>query len=213
MTVVCFLGASTVEGLGDESAIGWPNRLLHRLSPEVRGFNLGIAGQTLEQVAERAVQECTARVSVASAGAIVLCPGFNNSRVDATGSPVYDLDKSASTLHSMIERLGCIAPVLLKGPLPVDEGRMPFTPRGSDSQLWFNNIEIAKADLAYQAVAQAAAVPYVQLHSRTLGDARYMDSLATNDGLHPQAEGYEIVAQSVAQSYKWQTFISAAING
>ena len=65
MKRVCFLGASTVEGLGDEGGLGWVGRLalLNRAAGHpIVSYNLGVRGQTLKQIAARAIGECSARI-------------------------------------------------------------------------------------------------------------------------------------------------------
>ena len=65
MKRVCFIGASTVEGLGDETGQGWTGRLAatrRDFGTPFVPFYLGVRGQTINQIGDRAQQKCKGHI-------------------------------------------------------------------------------------------------------------------------------------------------------
>lgn len=208
MKRICLVGASTVEGMGDSSRKGWGGRLIRSETDQVVLYNLGIRGQTLEQISARAVPECKARIPEFSQGGIVLCCGVNDLARLADGSPRTTQEATLAILEILIAELRAVAPLIVTGPFPVAEEKMPFYSAASGTTLHFRNEDIARADRIFDGFFADRDVPYLGLFSSLLGSEVYQIGLVKNDGLHPDSEGYQVIADRVTSWSAWRDLIN-----
>ncbi len=204
MKRVCFIGASTVEGVGDERNVGWAGRLADKIRNRAVSYNLGIRGQTLGQIQQRAEIECRARIPDPGAGLIVVCCGVNDLAFLDSGERRVSQDEATSTLEEILKGLNKIAAVLAIGPAPVVEEKMPFYAAAMNTNLHFKNAAIAAADNAYDRLAQSMTVDYLSVYAELSGSAAYIDALKAVDGLHPNGSGYQVQAELIAGWPAWQ---------
>ena len=206
MKRVCFLGASTLEGLGDEDGLGWPGRLarLSRAAGQpIVAYNLGIHGQTLKQIAGRAVPECRPRLAPPDEGLIVLGTGANDlARVG--GTPRTPRRRLLADFGALLESLSALAPLLVVGPFPICEARMPYLSQKSGLEFDFRNEDIAAVAADYGAIAGECEVPFLDLYPALLKDPRYLPALERGDGLHGDGSAYQVVADLVFGWTAWQ---------
>lgn len=208
MKRICLLGASTVEGMGDSSRQGWAGRLIRNETDQTVLYNLGIRGQTLEQISARAVAECKVRILDFSQGGIVLCCGVNDLARLADGSPRTTQEATLAILEVLIAELRAIAPLIATGPFPVAEEKMPFHSSASGATLHFRNEDIARADRIFDGFFADRDVPYLGLYSSLLQSEVYQEGLLKNDGLHPDSSGYQVIADRVAGWSGWRDLIT-----
>lgn len=194
--IVC-IGDSNTYGHGEIFG-GWPKYLdgfLEQQGVQIDGiFNLGIGGNKTAEVTHR-LGEALIRFP----DLLIVAVGVNDARswVDAPGlrpetsEEGYKLD--AARLVAAAKK---ICPrVLVLIPFEVDEQKIAATME--DARL--------KADVVYRysrilvEACQAADVPYLDLHTelpKAVAPKRVSDLLW--DGLHPDAEGHQAIAQLVA---------------
>ncbi|MBL4600185.1 MAG: hypothetical protein JKX93_14555 [Rhizobiaceae bacterium] len=208
MKRICFVGASTVEGMGDEKGLGWPGRLHARAPADVVIYNLGVRGQTVEELQDRAAKECRARILGFDLGGIVFCSGVNDLGRIENGQFRTPAHRPAKALRKMIGELKDIAPVIGIGPFPVYEPKMPFFSASAGMTFNFQNADIANASNAYEAVCEELDIPYLQAHPVLMKNDAYINGLAGNDGLHPDGTGYQAVAELIGGWAPWQELIS-----
>lgn len=208
MKRICLVGASTVEGMGDSSRKGWGGRLIRCEADQTILYNLGIRGQTLEQISTRAVPECKARIPDFSQGGIVLCCGVNDLARLADGSPQTTQEATLAILEVLIAELRAIAPIIATGPFPVAEEKMPFHSAASGATLHFRNEDIARADRIFDGFFADRDVPYLGLFSSLQQSEVYQAGLLKNDGLHPNSAGYQVIADRVTGWSAWRDLIS-----
>lgn len=202
MKRVCFVGASTVEGLGDESGLGWPSRLAALERDAGRAFvpyNLGIRGQTLREISARAAAECTARIQDRETDLIVLGTGMNDLARIGTGAFRTPQRRTLEDFTKLVEELADLAPLLVVGPFPVFESKMPFHSTVSGMKFDFKNRDIEAAALHYAEICAERRVPYLNLFKRLSESADYISGLKANDGLHSDAAGYQAIAEAVRE--------------
>lgn len=208
MKRICFVGASTVEGLGDETGLGWPGRLRSSAPADTVFFNLGVRGQTVEEIQDRAARECGARILEPALGGIVFCSGVNDLGRIENGELRTPERRSPIALRKMILELKEIAPVIGISPFPVFEPKMPFHSATAGMTFNFQNEDIAHASRTYETICQELEVPFLQAHPLLMKSGAYTEGLAGNDGLHPDGAGYQAIADLISKWEPWQKLVN-----
>ena len=201
--IFCF-GDSITLGCNDRQGLGWLGGLCRGLSCggySVAAYNLGVNGDTSQQVAARWRAEAEAR-SRNSTGLLLFAFGFNDAaRADASG-PQVPLDESVATARALLVEASSVSGVLWIGPTPLDESVNPMqTPYAS----WeMRNAEIARYDAAYAALAEELGIAYLRLFEEFAASTRYLAALRAGDRVHPGDDGYAMIAERIAAWDAWQ---------
>lgn len=204
---VCFVGASTLEGMGDEAGLGWPGRLRDLTAPARPGlvaYNLGVRGQTTAVMAARWRQECVTRLPKTMPGLVVFSFGINDIAQMEDGSIRVPFHDTMAAVRRMVMEARKRWPVLWVGPMPVLESRMPFYFAQIGQNLHYRNAHIALLNQSYRDTAAEQGIPYFDLFTPLNTDDRWAASLAGGDGLHPTGAGYQRVAELMADWPDWQ---------
>ncbi|WP_085899152.1 GDSL-type esterase/lipase family protein [Kiloniella majae] len=216
MKRVCFLGASVMEGMGDEARLGMPGRLALLETDSSENFihyNLGVRGQTLKEISDRAAAECQARFKDAK-DFIVFATGSNDFALIESGIPQKPMPRTPrrramNNFKALMTELSEIAPLLVFGPTPVDESKLPFFSTVSNMNFDFKNAELASGSAEYSAICQDLNIPYINMHKALSASDDFMAGLTENDGLHSTGKGYQAMAEIVQSSPHWQGLIQA----
>lgn len=209
MKRICFVGASTTEGMGDETGQGWPGRLTSTARDRIVGYNLGVRGQLLAEINARARSECAARLLHPSLGGIVFCSGMNDI-ARHNGIPRTPKRRVLETFEAILSALQEVAPVISVGPLPVYAPKMPYHSVVTGLDLDFRNDDIQEMDAAYGGICRDLGIAYLPVFEDLLKSDIYGRSLEQGDGLHPGGEGYQLVADKIAVWQAWQQLIQDA---
>jgi acyl-CoA thioesterase I len=192
--------------MGDETGQGWPGRLSAAFRERVVPYNLGISGQLLSEIRQRAGAECAARIPEPQDGGIVFCSGMNDiARV--AGIPRTPLRRVLASFTSLLDDLKDVAPLIVVGPLPVSTAKMPYHSELTGLDLDFRNDDIKNIDALYAERAGENSVPYLSVFSVLQDSPVYARSLEAGDGLHPGGEGYADLARTIAAWPAWNTLI------
>ena len=213
MRQICFIGASTTEGMGDEDGLGWPGRLWRAHQGSLDAFvayNLGIRGQTLNQIRKRARAECEARLLQSMGPLVVLGTGANDLSRFADGdyqgrlrTPFAALERN---FRALVGDLSDIAQLLVIGPAPINEAKMPFR-LANQMQFDFRNEDIETGSLLYRDICAELSIPFFDLYSALVVDPIYGAALANGDGLHPDGSGYQVCADVIGGWPLWKKAI------
>lgn len=189
---ICFIGDSFVAGTGDPSYLGWAGRVCAAMtSPhyQLSYYNLGIRGNTSEQIEVRWLVEATKRLPDYSDNRVVFSFGTNDNRVEGGVRFVEQIDSVACARRILTQAKG-LFPVLLVGPPPVEDARM--------------NRRNELLSEAYRELCAELNVPYLETYKLLKENARWMQEVAAIDGAHPAATGYSALAQLVLDWSAWQ---------
>lgn len=208
MKRICFVGASTTEGMGDRTGKGWVGNLALVSEQKAIPFNLGIRGQTIFQIAERAAAECQVRILAKDQGGIVLGSTLNELARLPDGSSRCEDAETKECYTNLISELSAIAPVIVIGPPPVLHTKMPFYSAASGLSLDFRNPDIADHDETIRTICDGLNVPYVSVYPLLRKNEPYQTGLAENDGLHTNVEGYAGMASVIEDTSQWKAFSS-----
>ncbi len=204
-----FVGDSITHGTGDETLLGWTIRLGQAevaRGHDVTVYNLGIRADTSGLAAERWEAECAARLKPGINCATVFALGINDSAHETSAEREgrrIDLDRSIEIIGDMLSRARTFGPVLWVGPTPVVEAMMPLS-RIPGVVYDFRNETIGDYNQAYIAAAADLGVPYLDLFTPLGGDPAWEAALRKSDGLHPNSEGYEIMAARIGDWPGWR---------
>jgi acyl-CoA thioesterase-1 len=204
-----FVGDSITHGTGDETLLGWPMRAGQAevaRGHDVTVYNLGIRADTSELVAARWEAECEARLKPAFACATVFAIGINDSAFEksaALDGQRVPLDRSLDLIGGMLDRARRFGPVLWVGPTPVVAAMMPLN-RLPGVVYDFRNDEIDAYNRAYVEKASDLGVSYLDLFTPLVDDADWDAALRKSDGLHPNSDGYEMMAAHIVEWSGWR---------
>lgn len=204
-----FIGDSITHGTGDETLLGWTIRAGQAevaRGHDVTVYNLGIRADTSELVDARWQAECRARLAPGFNCATIFAIGINDSAHEKSaamdGRRVAQ-ERSLAIIADMLTSARDFGPVLWVGPTPVIEEMMPLS-RIPGVSYDFRNDAIGEYNQAYIAQAADLGVPYLDLFTSLSDDPAWDAALQKSDGLHPNAEGYEIMADKVGNWTGWR---------
>jgi acyl-CoA thioesterase-1 len=181
-----FFGDSLVAGVGDPSGAGWVGRVVSAsfaVGLPLTAYNLGVRGETSEQVAARWRDEARPRVLPGTDGRVVLSFGANDTTLDG-GQPRVAPECSCAALAMILhDAAGLGLGALMVGPAPVDDPEQ--------------NARILDLSASFGQVCGRAGVAFLSVVEPLLDCNDWMAEVAAGDGAHPSARGYEILVDLV----------------
>jgi acyl-CoA thioesterase-1 len=181
-----FFGDSLVAGVGDPAGAGWVGRVVAASFASGLGltaYNLGVRGETSEQVALRWHAEALPRLLAGADCRIVLSFGANDTSIEHDRVRV-DADRSLGALATILDEAAMIGlPTLVVGPAPVDDPEQ--------------NRRIHGLSVSFAEVCAERGVPFMSVVEGLLASPVWMEQVAVEDGAHPGAEGYDALARLV----------------
>ena len=206
---VCFVGDSITAGVGDARWLGWPIRLCAREAAnggDVTPYNLGVRGDTSNDIRRRWRQECSTRLAPEWAGGIVFAFGINDT-CDRGGRRRVSLCRSVANATSVVTSAASWRPTLWIGPHFVSAARSPWRVVTNAVVHDFRNERIKELSEAFAAVAHDHNIPYLDLCRLLPGSAGWTASLARGDGIHPDARGHARLAAIVGGWIAWRALV------
>ncbi len=201
---ICFFGDSFVNGTGDLSYLGWTGRVCAAMASsgcEMTYYNLGIRGNSSEQIESRWQAEAALRFRVECDARLVFSFGTCDNLTKEGEDPFSEKESffvdprnSIACARRILTQAIAQHPTLLIGPPPV-----------ADEALNQRNEDSSKA---YQNLALELTVPYLDIYAPLRKNEIWMAEVARVDGYHPAAAGYEALAQLVSNWTAWQAWFA-----
>jgi acyl-CoA thioesterase-1 len=183
---VLFFGDSLVAGVGDPAGKGWVGRVVAASYEEglaLTAYNLGVRGETSQQVGARWRAEALPRLLPGTDARIVLAFGANDTTVE-NGRLRVEVERSCSALSMILQETAALdVRVLMVGPAPVDDPEQ--------------NERIRVLSATFADICHRTGVSFVSVVEALLACPVWMQEVATTDGAHPAADGYEAMSQLV----------------
>ncbi len=205
---VCFVGDSIVHGTVDPLGLGWPGRLslsAARIGRPFTSYNLGVRGDTSEDVRRRWAAEVAYRLIDGIRGAVVFGFGLNDSLADPSGSWRVHPDRLSDNTRDILSRAAGQWPVLVVGPAPVDDSRLPPGLPSRVGPIWStSNARIAEASARMSAVALELGIPFLALFAELVDLPEWLTTMAESDAVHPSS-GYSLISD---QFERWPAWLS-----
>jgi acyl-CoA thioesterase-1 len=180
---VCVFGDSFVTGVGDPKTLGWVGRVAARTPPStgvaLTMYQLGVRGQTTEDIVVRIPLESTPRFARGNEHGVVFA---------VPAGAAAELARSIATAEF---GLGSV-PVrrLVVGPPPLGPVEM--------------RTKLAELDEALAAMCRRLEVPYISTYRALVGRRPWLEQ-PFPDGVHPGQTGYGMLAYAVLNGgwYDW----------
>ncbi len=205
---ICFVGDSITAGTGDDRFLGWPGRLAaheHAAGHDVTVYNLGIRADTSEHLASRWEAECRVRLPAHVNGALVFAFGVNDAAVERGTGLRVPVARSVAVAQAMLTAARAWLPALWIGPAPVAADGALIAP-SADLAYEFENRRIAALNDAYARLAGRMGVPYLDLYAALADTPAWQPAVAAGDGVHPTAEGYLLIAETIRAWPAWRAW-------
>jgi len=200
MNMIVF-GDSITYGAGDERG-GWVQRIREATEKKAAEtgteepgiYNLGISGDTTDGLVGRLEDEIKRRLGEVET-VVVFAIGINDSLfMKAENQNYVPIDATKKNIQEMIDiTKNYTHKIYFIGLTPVDEKKV--TPIPWDDNKFYRNEYIEKYDKEIITVAQKNNLPYLDL-LKDFKTRNYEELLV--DGLHPNTEGYKIMAELIS---------------
>jgi len=193
-TRICFFGDSFVNGTGDPTFLGWTGRVCNAVASQpcsLTHYNLGIRGNTSEQIESRWQHESALRLPQGCDARLVFSFGVNDNRIEASKIFV-EPEASVSCARRILSAARRKYPVVFIGPPPVEDAAM--------------NQRTAATSAAYAQLCESLDIPYLDTYQPLSQNQVWMREVALIDGAHPAAEGYAAMAHLISQWPAWQAW-------
>lgn len=195
---ICFFGDSFVNGTGDDECLGWTGRLCsaaRKSGHDVTCYNLGVRRDTSADIRARWRHEAEARLPLGRDGRLVFSFGANDGTPgDDVGGARVSHARALANAEAILTEARQWRPTLMVGPVPV--GDDPAADR---------RIAALSADLG--ALCGRLAIPYLAVFATLAASEPWTREAAANDGSHPNAAGYAVLAQAVANWDGWRSWL------
>ena len=189
---ICFFGDSFVNGTCDPDYLGWSGRVCKAANrPNLTYYNLGIRGNTSEQIEARWQAEAALRFPSPSDARLVFSFGVNDNCTE-NGHLRVSAKGSVGCARRILTQSKSQYPTLMIGPPPVEDEAI--------------NDRTVVTSMAYAALCEALDVPYLETYAPLRQNPTWMNEVAQIDGAHPAAAGYEAFAQLVSDWEAWQAW-------
>jgi acyl-CoA thioesterase I len=194
---VLFFGDSHTVGVGDPSGLGWVGRIIatsHAEGIPLTAYNLGVRGNTSNDVLQRWHSEAAARASELHTK-VVFAVGANDT-TEEDGTRRMNAAESAKTLAALLQQAKAVGlPAMVVGPAPV----------GDHEQMG----RIGNLSACLNEICEQAQVPFVDVATSLRQSEIWMEEIAASDEAHPRAAGYEELARIVLDR-GWLSWVESA---
>ena len=187
---ICVFGASVTSGYWDEEMGGWANRLrlsiVNSVDRKYSVYNLGISGDTTEDLLKRLRNECEAR----HPSIVIIGIGSNDSSCRDKFKKYFI---SPDNFLENLKKLKKIVNLFTKkfifiGLTAVDESKTIPAPFGR--KLFYRNENIEKYNKIIKKFCEENDLPFIEMYD-------LLDKEDLEDGLHPNSAGHEKIFQRV----------------
>ena len=194
------IGDSVVYGYGDYVGGGWVERLRRQwMYPGNRErvlYNLGVRGDRTYDVHRRLELEFGSRGELRNKvpDVIILSVGTNDSpRLGKPDGRLFtEYRDFQDQIANLLDLASSLAPVLFIGMTPVNESKMPFL-----DCLYYNHLDQYRYKEATLKACQERNIPYLDIFDLWLSRKDWLNDQYSNDGLHPNVQGYQNLLQDI----------------
>lgn len=205
------IGDSVIYGYGDPEGGGWVERLrrywMQPGTPDHALYNLGVRGDSVGKVLERLDREFRTRGELRNRlpEVLILSVGINDSaRVGKPEGRHYtDFETFQHQMATLLEEARDLCPVFFVGMTPVLAEAMPFA-----EVLYYSQADQFRYKEATKQLCAQFNVPYLDIFDLWLNRGEiWWRSRLSEDGLHPNVQGYRSLFEEVTCWPAWRDHI------
>ncbi|NJL62129.1 MAG: lipase [Methylacidiphilales bacterium] len=188
---ICFVGESFVNGTGDTECLGWTGRVCvdaNKKGYDLTYYNLGVRGETTEELKHRWRNEVTYRLPSNDEGRVVFSFGVNDT-VILNGKTRLSLLNSIFNVRQILREAKKLYPVLMVGPSPMLDNDQ--------------NTRIAELSSYFARICRELDIPYLDVFPVLKKSTIWFDEVYANDKAHPRSQGYQALADIVQNWDAW----------
>ncbi|WP_320009225.1 GDSL-type esterase/lipase family protein [Maridesulfovibrio sp.] len=177
-----FIGDSLTLGVNDAERLSWPGRICKELDPQgvkLSVYNLGVRASSTEHIQNRWENEVQSRVLPDVPTMLIFCMGAPDVVKNIS------LDRSKANAESILRKAKDNHDVLFVTPPPMIDPEKDARTKNLASELC--NI-CASLDIAC-----------LDINSPLRDNPAYIKALKESDGVHPNSEGYGIMAEMIGK--------------
>ena len=207
---ICFVGDSITVGSGDAGFLGWPGRLC--IAETERGhdvtlYNMGVRGDTSEMVLPRWRSECDVRLPDHVNGRLVLSFGLNDTAEETGVGIRVPFEKSLANARTIIGEARGWLPTVMIGPVPLVDDMQPYIfPNGIAYH--YVSARVGEVNEAYADLCAELDVPYLDVFTALSANSAWEQSQRDCDGVHATGDGYQLIADRVAEWPAWRDWLT-----
>lgn len=201
MTRICVFGDSIAYGAWDLDG-GWVQRLKRFLSEKTLSepeswfiiYNLGISGDTTEEVLERIEPELNSRIREDEETIIIFAIGINDSQyIHDKNSVRVSPEKFKINLQSLINLAQKFtSKIIFVGLTPVNESKVDPIPW--DANISYRNEYIQRYNDIIDSICKENRIHFIEIFDQWK-NLNY--NLLLEDGLHPNSKGHQKIFKTV----------------
>ncbi|QNT78017.1 GDSL-type esterase/lipase family protein [Entomobacter blattae] len=201
MENLIFIGDSYIEATGDATHIGWCNRVVtftQKRFPALALTNtlLGVGGNTSADILHRWQKEVQKALQPHTTTRLIFAFGLNDCARKHADQLAIPLTETLQNSESILTEATKTFPCLMIGPAPVREDRRRL-----------EDVKAVSDGLA--ALCQRLHIPYLSLIPLLQDNPTWQAILHHYDGLHPNEEGYGLMAEIIANWPAWNAWLMA----
>ncbi len=188
---ICFIGDSFVQGACDPECRGWVGRVsaaAREAGFDVTVYNLGVRRDTSRDILARWEKECSPRLPADCSAYAVFSFGSND-MTEEQGTLRVSEAESVANFSSIVLGAKVKYQVLVVGPAPVGESAQ--------------DDRILRLSGLYERAAEELSVPYLAIARTLSASPLWLREVRANDGSHPGADGYRLIASMVLEWPSW----------
>lgn len=196
---ICFIGDSFTNGTGDGACLGWPGRIgaaARDRGHDVTVYNLGIRGNTSDDIAGRWRAEAAARLPDAWMGEPVdgrlLFSFGSNDCNQIDGAPRVGPEAALGNARAILSEARSWRPTLMVGPPPLIDDTV--------------NRRILSLSAALGDLCAELDIPYLATAGTLLAVPEWRAEALDGDGVHPDRGGYSRLADLIDGWDAWRAW-------
>ncbi len=196
MTQILVFGDSITWGACDSDKGGWVERLKVYVGEHYEGsvYNLGVSGDTTEDLLERFEFETTHRLEEDEETIIIFDIGINDSQFihsqNSNKVPPQEFQGNLQKLINLAQKFS--SKIVFVGLFPVDETKTIPIPWDKDKS--YKNEYIKKYNNTIRSMTEENKLYFIDVFNKLLS-LNYQ--ILLEDGLHPNAEGHQKIFETV----------------
>lgn len=177
-----FIGDSLTSGVSDSERLGWAGRICKQLDPQgakLTAYNLGVRASNTAHIESRWEQESTARINSETPSLLIFCFGAPDA---VKNLPLQQSKFSAENILG--DAKDKYATLFITPPPMIDADK--------DERTKILSAEFSK-------ICANLDIPHLDINSPLRENPDYIKALKESDGVHPNAEGYGIMAGMISK--------------